>query len=505
MTSSPTTSSPREGRRKPANKAFTIDHFRRYAERLVLDTGECWPVQDFQLEIAESFFEEYREIWAIIPEGNAKTTLFAGIALYGADFARSPWIPIAASSREQAEIMFGQAQNFVENTPGLNKRFRVYEGYRKIKSLRNGGKGIKVYAADQGTADGIIPFPFALVDEGHRHKDLGLYRTWKGKLNKRRAKIGLISTAGEPGTDFETTRDAIRDAATVRRREGAYLRAEGGGVCLHEFKVPDIDQARDLEMVKSANPLPTVMIADLAEKIASPTLDYGEDWLRRTCNIASRSKFAAITDEEWDAAATDIEIPVGESVDVGLDIAWKHDCTGIVPLWVKSFSERFFGKPHILTPPRDGSMMESRLIKEAFEEINERNPIGIVVMDREKGETIAEWLMDELGVIVVDRGRTNEPASEDYERFMEGVRERWIKHDGDPTLRQHAMNAVAKNLNGDRKRFDRPSDSRRNPREQDRRVIDGLDAASMVHTVAVAELREESPADWYARNRIGVV
>jgi len=504
MTSSQTTSSPSAGRRSRA-KAFTIDHFRMYAELLVLDTGERWPVQDFQLEIAESFFAEYREIWAIIPEGNAKTTLMAGIALYGGDFAPSPWIPIAASSRDQAEIMFGQATGFVERTPGLEKRFRVYEGYRKIKSLRNGGKGIKVYAADQGTGDGVIPFPFALVDEGHRHKDLGLYRTWKGKLNKRRAKIGMISTAGEPGSDFETTRDAIRDSATERRRDGGYLRAEGGGVVMHEFKVPELEQAKDLEIVKQANPLPTITVADLAEKLGSPTLDYGEDWLRRTCNIASRSAHAAITDEEWDGAATEEAIPEGESVDVGLDIAWKYDCTGIVPLWVPEYKKRLFGEPRILTPPRDGSMLESRLIKEAFEEINERNPIGMVVMDREKGETIAEWLIEELGVSVVDRGRTNEPASQDYLNFMDGLREGWIKHDGDPALRQHAMNAVVRNLPGDRKRFDRPSDSRRNPREQDRRVIDGLDAASMVHTVAVAELREESPADWYAKNRIGVL
>jgi len=501
MSSSPTT----RGRKKPGRKAFTVDHFRAYAELLVLDTNERWPIRDFQLEIAESFFADFKEIWAIIPEGNAKTTLMAGIALYGADFAPSPWIPIAASSRDQAEIMFGQAAGFVERTPGLEKRFRVFEGYRKIKSLRNGGKGIKVYAADQGTGDGVIPYPFALVDEGHRHKDLGLYRTWKGKLGKRGAKIGMISTAGEPGTDFETTRDSIRDSATDRHREGSYLRAEGGGVVMHEFKVPDIDQAKDLAVVKQANPLPTISEADLAEKLGSPTLDYGEDWLRRTCNIASRSAHAAITDEEYDRAYTD-EMPAeGEAVDVGLDIAWKYDTTAVIPLWVPEYHRRVFFDPRILVPPRDGSMLESRLIKEAFEEINERNPIGLVVMDREKGETIAEWLIEELGVKVVDRGRTNEPASQDYVNFMDGLREGWIKVPRDPTFRQHAMNAVVRNLAGDRKRFDRPSDSRRNPREQDRRVIDGLDAASMVHTVAVAELREESPTDWYARNRIGVL
>jgi phage terminase large subunit-like protein len=60
--------------------------------------------------------------------------------------------------------------------------------------------------------DGVIPFPFAILDELHRHDDLTLYRLWKGKLRKRRAQILTISTAGEPGTEFEENRDRIRQA-----------------------------------------------------------------------------------------------------------------------------------------------------------------------------------------------------------------------------------------------------------------------------------------------------
>ena len=45
------------------------------------------------------------ETWAILPEGNAKTTLMAGVGLYHADFTFAPWVPIGASSRDQAEIL----------------------------------------------------------------------------------------------------------------------------------------------------------------------------------------------------------------------------------------------------------------------------------------------------------------------------------------------------------------------------------------------------------------
>jgi phage terminase large subunit-like protein len=88
-------------------------------------------------------------------------------------------------------------------------RFRAYDGYRRIKCLRTGGR-IQVFAADDRTGDGIIPGGLALVDELHRHRDLKLYRTWRGKLEKRGAQLIAISTAGEPGGEFEETRDRIK-------------------------------------------------------------------------------------------------------------------------------------------------------------------------------------------------------------------------------------------------------------------------------------------------------
>ena len=469
-----------------ASGAFNREHFREWASMLVLDTEEHWEPEEFQLDVIADVFAGFREVWMVVPEENAKTTLMAALALYHCDYTKSPWVPIGASSRDQALILPSQGAGFVRRSPGMNKRFRVYDGYRQITSLRNPGPGIRVYSADKGTGDGVIP-TLCIVDEGHRHKDLGLYRTWKGKLRKRGAQIVMISTAGEPGGDFEETRDNIRTAATDHRRLApAYLRAEGPNIVLHEWKVPDPDRARDLVVVLAANPLGKITAEALRDKLESPTLDYGEDWLRLTCNIPARSGRAAISDQEWDDAATDEGIPEGESIDCGMDIAWKYDCTAIVPFWMPELHKRRFGDPAILTPPRDGSMLNSHLIEDALLNLHQRTPIRRLVMDREKGEQIAAWAEEELGIEVVDRPRSNAAASEDFERFMEALREGWLKHTGHPEFRRHAMNAIARVLPGDKRRFDRPVGSRHDKREQERRVIDALDAASMVHTVTEA-------------------
>jgi phage terminase large subunit-like protein len=134
-------------------------------------------------------------------------------------------------------------------------RFKCFGGYKLIRSLANGGIGIEVFAAEAKTGDGVIPFPFAIVDELHRHDDLRLYSLWKGKLRKRGGQILTISTAGEPETPFENTRDEIRRRATKRERTGGHLRAEGPGLVLHEWMVPSDELCNDMAAVKAANPL----------------------------------------------------------------------------------------------------------------------------------------------------------------------------------------------------------------------------------------------------------
>jgi hypothetical protein len=176
------------------------------------------------LAFVEDVFEGRAENWLISPEGNGKTTFTAELALYGADFTDSPWIPVGAASSKQARILHDQAGEFVRRTPKLGERFRVFDGYLKIASRVNGGRGIEIFAADPKTGDGVIPFPFAIVDEGHRQEDMRLYRLWKGKLRKRGAQI-MVSTAasGNPQTSSELR--APRSSSFNRSRSCCTARA----------------------------------------------------------------------------------------------------------------------------------------------------------------------------------------------------------------------------------------------------------------------------------------
>jgi phage terminase large subunit-like protein len=470
-------------------RPFTVPHFRAWArELLILDTGRPWVIEPFQAAFLRDVFRGVPEAWLVIPEGNAKTTLIAGLALYHCAFTESANVPVAASSRDQAQILFRQAEGFVQRS-GLEAHFTCLEGTRRIRFDATHSR-IQVFAADDRTGDGVIP-TMALVDELHRHRDLRLYRTWAGKLSKRDGQIVAISTRGEPGSEFETTLERIRQEAPDVTRKLTFTRAASPRLALHEWGVPEGGDVLDVGLVKRANPLRAITLADLRAKLASPTMTLGH-WRRFVCNLPTRADDAAITEAEWYAAKTDETIPPGEPVWLGLDVAWKWDTTAAVPLWMRDEHYRLFGPAAVLVPPRDGTSLDPDKIERAIRAIHAVNPVHTVVMDMSRAEQLGRWIETTIGATVVDRPQTNNFAAQDYERFMDALRNGWLHHAGDPGLTSHALNAVARVLPFGDARFDRPSQSRLG-QEQERRVVDALTAASMVHALAVAPKPKPPP------------
>ncbi len=464
---------------------FTLDHFRGWVQGLVLDSGRPFRLEGFQEWFVKDVFRGFPECWWIVPQGNGKSTFLAALALYHARYMPDAWVPVAAASRDQARIIYKAAKGFV-NRGRLDMaldagKFRCYDGYRKI-DCQGTGSEIEIFAASERTGDGIIP-TLCILDELHRHQNLNLYEVWRGKLDKRPgAQLLTISTAGEPGGEFEETREKIRQVSETVERQETFLRAEHEQLVLHEWSVPEEGDVADFDLVARANPLSTVTPAVLEKRYSSPTMTMG-NWQRLTCNIPSRSPFAAISEKEWFAAASDQEIPVGEPVWVGADFGWVNDTTSFVPLWVRDSEFRLLGPATILEPPRDGSSLDPNKVKRGLIEIHERNPVDMVVMDMSDARDIASWIEQELGATVLDRGTSNKAAVEDYDRFMEALRNGWLRHTGDRGLSRHVLNALGRMLPQGDTRFERPVQSR-NAAEQDRRVIDALVAAAMVHSVA---------------------
>lgn len=477
---------------------FTVEHFVWWASQIVLDDDELWRVEPFQTEFVADVFAGRRIAWLVIPEGNGKTTLMAGLGLYYCQFKPHSTVLAAAAAVEQATIMYQQAEGMVLRTPMLHAQtvsdvlkakgkrsvekplMECLEGWKRINCAN--GSRFQIKPADAVTGDGVIP-NVCFVDELHRHRDLALYRTWAGKLRKRGGTLIVISTAGEPGGEFETTREAMRQSAAEVTARDCFTRAADETWVLHDWSVPEGENVEDLGLVKRANPLSHVTVETLRETWETPGMTL-QHWSRINCNIPTRSSSAAIQEREWMSAETGDRIVGDADVWLGLDVGWRWDTTAIVPFWWRDDDFRLFGPASVLEPPRDGSSLDPALVRREILDLTARYRVSTVVMDMNKAEDIAGWLSDELGLHVVDRAQTSKPQAEDYQRFMEALRAGTLRHSGDMRLKQHALNAVTKLLPDGGARFARSSETRQGG-NQDARVIDALVAAAMVHSYAV--------------------
>jgi phage terminase large subunit-like protein len=456
----------------------------------VLDTGRRWNPDAWQLAVVEDLLAGAREVWTVVPEGNGKTTFWAGFALYHGDHVEAPSVPIGASSREQAELLYRQAEGFVLRSPSIRDRFRCQEGYRRIRCLRTIGR-IQIYAADDRTADGIIP-TLALLDELHRHRDLRLYRTWAGKLEKRDGQIGAISTAGEPGSDFEETRAQIHRDATEVSVEGCHTRAvTPERIVLHDWAVPRREQCEDMRVVAQANPRRAITQAKLRRKRRSSTMTPAH-WQRFVCNIATRISGQAVTPEDWDALREEGLDPDRSRPCFGwLDLGWKIDTTAMGMLVWESSERRVVAGVRIIEPPVDeGDVVEGLLdLQEEF------LPEGFVYDPNAGGHQMAQLL--EKGehprqvargigpLAFIEHSQDNAPMALAAARLDEAIRSGWLRHDGDPGLRAHVLNAVRRQLGGEKWKYDRPSDAKGEKRAKF--PIDALTGVLIGHSVAVGE------------------
>ena len=118
--------------------------------------------------------------------------------------------------------------------------------------------------------------------------------------------------------------------------------------------------------------------------------------LTHNCNVPARHSNAAISEAEWHAARTGLQIPYNAHVGLGVDVAWKHDTFAIVPLWrtVKEIADddlvfHVLGEAEILVPPRDGSTLHPNDVKIALDHMFDVFQVDEIVIDLERAEDIA--------------------------------------------------------------------------------------------------------------------
>jgi len=470
----------------------TVEDFRAFARLLVLDTGERFELEPFQVELVADILEGgFREVWVVIGEGNGKSTLLAALGLYIVAKYPNSTTFVGSVSMGTAETLFRQASN-MNFASGLDRHVRAVDG--RLKLYGPARSRLEVKPSDKFTAQGAIP-DWVIIDELGSMRSMALPQLYSGKLIKRGGRMVCISTSGEPSSEFEEALDRMRSEAVEVTVDGCHTRYRGEGVCLHEWRLASGLDPENIEHVKACNPLAAVTVATLAGKHSSPLMTAAH-WLQMSCGIATRTRATAVDPGAWGAAAIDgADIVEGSEVCVGIDFAAQRDTCAFVcaqTLEVGHPDEAIYAlsKPIILTPPRDraGTPIPREDAEAAIVGLLERYRVRAVAIDpssHKAGSDFEDWLARLLagrGIPLLDTGRTRAENAAAAGMFVELLRDRRLVHPGDPDLTRHVLNA--ERSSGEDWYFVAPGSPVRSAKHRRGSEIDALIAATLAIRVA---------------------
>lgn len=421
-----------------------LEFFREFCGLLRLEDGSPFELYPEQLVMLTDYFGGAEESLILIPKKNGKTTLLAALGLYHLTVTEDAACFIGAASKDQASILYRQAQGFVNRSKWLQKHVVVKGGTREIRSTRDLGS-LRVLAADADTADGVIP-TLALVDELHRHRNSDLYAVFRDGLGPRQGQMITISTAGD---DEKSPLGRLREAAHKLEdqfTDGSYRYARKDGFALHEWALAPDDDRDDLDLVLTANPAPWQTKDLLRSRKESPSMRSWE-WARFACGVWLFGEESAISEKEWRACADPgVAIPDGTpGVVVGIDLGWKWDTTAIVPV-LKVDDSFSVHPPSIVVPPRDGTSTPMEDIWGPIEDMAARWPEVTFVLDPEAGgEQLAQRIDAELpGAVVATHSQKASPMALAAQRLSDLIAEGKISHPDDPEMNAQVLAAAAR-------------------------------------------------------------
>jgi phage terminase large subunit-like protein len=434
--------------RDAAGGASELEAFARFCANLTLEKGGALRLEDFQRRMLADYFSGALETVILLSKKNGKTTLLAALALYHLLTTEDAECVVAASSRDQATILYDQAAGFVRRSEGLQRRLLVKRGYREIRSRRPGDAGrARVLAADVDTADGVIP-TLALVDELHRAKSAGLYGIFRDGLGPRSGQMLTISVAGdnEQGPLGLMRYSAHRLPLVEHEGRYTYARSNDGAFAMHEWALRPDDDVDDMHVVKTVNPASWQTLEALRRRHDSPSMQPWQ-WARMACGIWVGAEEWWLEGESWRANETERTLEPGDRITLGFDGARTGDATALVAC---RLADGLLEPLAVWEPPGDGRPWEvpGGAVDAAVGEAMERFRVVRAYFDPPLWQTEIDRWAREFGEVVMRYPTNRRRFMDAVERFRTDADAGRLPHTGDETLTRHVLNARASEARG---------------------------------------------------------
>lgn len=277
----------------------------------------------------------YKTVYVEIPKKNAKSWTSAFFPLYRLMFPLTSQVHCygAASSRDQAGIVFENAAAMVRQSKLLAADFKVLDSTKRI--VRRDGRGVyRVISSDGNTWDGVMP-NVAVKDELHRWKTAASqalhHAINKGTISDPTAQVIEITTAGDPQSSplWLARRQRAERALANPGSDSRFL------AILHRANpdkvAADPDYWRTREARAEANPShednPGGFLRD--EAIVEQMADGESAYKRFHLNIPSQEEDRLLSLEDWHACAAPLRPLAGRLCAAGFDLSEVNDFTAL--------------------------------------------------------------------------------------------------------------------------------------------------------------------------------
>ncbi|MCM8595177.1 MAG: terminase large subunit [Candidatus Accumulibacter sp.] len=437
-------------------------------------TGQPIVLEPWQVFVLTTVFgwvkpdgkRRFRRAYIEVPRGSGKSALSSAVALYmlAADGEGGAEVYSLATTRDQARIVFGDAQAMARQSPGFRTRFGVGVGAHNIHVLASGSK-FEALSAEGSTLDGLN-IHFGCIDELHAHKTRTVYDVVETGTGKRdNSLLWVITTAGSnrSGICYEVRTFVTRLLDRVFDDDSQF------GI------VYGLDEGDDWALEESlikANPnwgisvRPEVLLPLQAKALQMPSAV--NNFKTKHLNEWVNADTAWMDLRAWDRCADptlDLDDYAGEPCWIGLDLASKTDIAAVLLVFAHRETPgafAVFGRYYLpeetvqqagnsqyagwgrsgrltVTP---GNVIDFSWIEADLIDFASRFAIQAVAFDPFQATQLSTRMIAE-GLPMVEVRPTVLNFSEPMKTIEALVLQGRLVHDGDPVLTWMASNVVA--------------------------------------------------------------
>ncbi len=389
-------------------------------------------LEPFQRRILRAVFGPEAEALILLPRGAGKTTLMALVVVHHLLTVENARVYVAASSRDQARILFEAAERFARPLDHPNLTFRHLE----IRWCPHPNeptvftRHFRVLPAEGPRLHGLTP-TLMIWDEAQAVTRDDVFPALASALHKAPgSKLVTVSTAGQ-GLESPLGRIRIRALAlpSVRRR-GALTEARGPDLAMLEWAVPADANVDHVRAVRAANPASWITSAALREQRRRlPDLAYR----RFVANQWTERQGHWLPPGAWQACVGAPEFTDGERIWIGVDVGGERSSSAVA--WVteglQTGVEIFHGGSGVLE------------CLDLVRELGRRYAVAELVFDPWRFGQAAQELARE-GVTVIEFPQHDGRMIPASQRLHAAITERRITLPDNRELARHAADTIAR-------------------------------------------------------------